>query len=187
MTPHQLNPSKLLALDLSIGIIMLLTDPCWADTHPTRLRLVQPYLPWRAIGMSTESPCFLVERAGPQQEEKALLSHLLVSTPEHLLKVVAELGQDCGPVYRLCLSGHGESDNRLERITSLMQYEAGGVPWFNTIGKDGQSSPCLPWQPKPEVGALQVAVWAEGEIDGALAEATANGTASRLHSSQRLS
>jgi len=166
---------------------MLLTDPSWAETHPTRRRLVQPYLPWRAIGVSTESPCFLVERAGPQQEEQALPSHLLVSTPEHLLKVLAELGQHCGSVYRLCLSGHGETDNRLERITSLLQYEAGGVPWFSTIGKDGQNRPCLPWQPKPGADTLHVIVWGEGETAEEATKTAATESTGELCHSQRLS
>lgn len=175
----EFNFSKSPTLDLSIGIIMLLTDPSWAETHPTRRRFVQPYLPWRAIGVSKESPCFLVERVAPLQEEQALPSHLLVTTPEYLLKVVTELGVQCGQVYRLCLSGHGESENRLERVVSLTQYEAGGVPWFNSTGKDGRSCPCLPWQPKPEADSLHVTVWADSETPGALVGITTSGSTNR--------
>lgn len=87
---------------------------------------------------------------------------MLVTTPEHLLNVLAELGRDCGRVYRLHLSGDGEPANWLERICTLHQYEAGGELWFSTTGMDGLNQPCLSWQPPVEAGALPLTVWTDG-------------------------
>lgn len=138
---------------------MLLTKPGWAEEQPTRRRLVQPYLPWRCVGVSSESPCFLVECRHDQRDEQDLLNSLLVPSPEHLLEVV---GQLCGGgyrVYRLHMSGGGDEVSRLELIHTIRSYRVNGVTWFCHIGVNGVAQPCLPWQPRPDASAEWSTEW----------------------------
>lgn len=138
---------------------MLLTEPGWAEVLPTRRRLVHPYLPWRCLGISGESPCFLIERDQHQQDEPDLLSNFLVSSPEFLLEVLTQLG-DCNyRVYRLHLSRDGGAESRLEQISAIKSYHAQGVSWFSHVGADGVTRPCLSWQPAPDPDATWTTEW----------------------------
>ena len=127
---------------------MLLTEPGWAEALPTRRLMVHPYLPWRCLGISAESPCFLIGRSQPQNEERALLSNFLVPSAEYLLEVMAQVSDQGYRVYRLEL-GEGEVPSRLAPICALKSYRAGGVIWFSYLEEDGVMRPCLPWQPPP--------------------------------------
>lgn len=98
---------------------MLLTTPGWAEEQPTRRRLVQPYKPWRCIGVSSESPCFLVECRHDQRDEPELLNSFLVPSPEHLLEVVGQLCGGAYRVYRLHVSGGGDEVSRLELVHAI--------------------------------------------------------------------
>lgn len=138
---------------------MLLTKPGWAEELLTRRRLVQPYLPWRCVGVSAESPCFLVECRHDQRDEQDLLKSFLVSSPEHLLEV---LDQFCGGtyrVYRLHMSGGDDEICRLELVHTIRSYRVSGVTWFCHIGVDGVTQPCLPWQPRPDASAEWSTEW----------------------------
>ncbi len=138
---------------------MLLTKPGWAEEQPTRRRLVQPYLPWRCVGVSSESPCFLIECRQYQHGERDLLNSFLVPSPEYLLEVVGQLCGGVYRVYRLHISGSDDEVCRLELIHTIRSYRVNGVAWFCHIGVDGVAQPCLPWQPRPDASAEWTTEW----------------------------
>ena len=138
---------------------MLLTEFGAEESQAVRRHLVRPYQPWRYVGITGESPCFLIERDRTDHRADSLLSAYLVPSAEQLLEIVEFLGYGACRVYKVALAGKGEGRSQLEPITALHSYTAGGVQWFSYEGHDGAIHPCLPGQPKADTGAVWVTEW----------------------------
>lgn len=132
---------------------MLLTQAGWEEPQLVKRWLVQPFSPWRCLGISTESPCFLIDCHESASASGQLLGAFLVPSPEHFLEVVSQLSDNQYQAYRLLLSGDGSSESRLERIESIRSYPAADTVWFSSVGIDGTTRPCVAGQPSagPEV------------------------------------
>lgn len=137
---------------------MLLTEFGCEEPQSVRQQLVRPYQGWRYVGITGESPCFLIERDRQDHGAASLLSAYLVPSAEELLQVIEFLGQDCR-VCKVDLSGMSGVHSQLDPIKALHSYKADGVQWFGYEGQDGAIHPCLPWQPKAETSADWTIEW----------------------------
>lgn len=138
---------------------MLLTEFGCEESQAVRRHLVRPYQPWRYVGITGESPCFLIERDRHDHGANSLLNAYLVPSAEELLQIVEYIGRGACRVYRVALAGNAEAPSQLDPITVLHSYTVGGVQWFAYEGQDGAIHPCLPGQPKADTGAVWVAEW----------------------------
>jgi len=101
------------------------------------------------VAITSESPCFLIERDRPGHGAASLLSAYLVPSAEELLQVIEFLGQDCR-VCKVDLSGNSGEHSQLDPIKALHSYKADGVQWFGYEGQDGAIHTQCPWHPETE-------------------------------------
>ena len=122
---------------------MLLTSTSWAESHPVRKALVQPYQSWRCIGWTDETLKFWIALARDTPEDEHLLDGWLVDGPEVLLEVVAQLKPASYAVYALDGTSGGEG-MRFCRVTGIWREceQRGTVSayWYRTA--DGVTRPC---------------------------------------------
>lgn len=138
---------------------MLLTEIGFEERQPVRQQLAQPYQAWRYAAISSESPCFLIERASTDQRATSLLAAYLVSSPEELLQILGLLGCcDCR-VHLVRLSTAADVGSRLEPVRALFSYKTGCVAWFSYETDVGELHPCLSWQPKAGADAVWSVEW----------------------------
>lgn len=138
---------------------MLLTEIGCEESQAVRRHLVRPYQPWRYVGITGESPCFLIERDCHDHGADSLLNAYLVPSAEELLQIVEYVGRGTCRVYRVALAGKAHVPSQLDPIMVVHSYTAGGVRWFAYEGRDGAIHPCLPGQPKADNRAVWVAEW----------------------------
>lgn len=138
---------------------MLLTEFGCEESQAVRRHLVRPYQPWRYVAITSESPCFLIERDPLDHGNNSLLSAYLVPSAEELLQIVEYLGHSACRVYKVDLAGKAKVPSQLAPITALHSYMTGGVQWFSYEGQDGAIYPCLSGQPKADASAARVIEW----------------------------
>jgi hypothetical protein len=139
---------------------MLLTHAQWAESNPTKQRLSAPHRPWRCVGISAESPVFLVDLFwAPENTDQAIRS-VLVSSPEELIEIVSEFGLDRCRVFHLGLA-NGRRDERpaLTEVMALRSHRAPGNPMKSYVYADAQGGQhaCFSWS----LSADETSVWEE--------------------------
>lgn len=146
---------------------MLLTEISW-EVEDSVLRGLVPYQPWRYVGISLESPCFLVKWSQHHHGEQPLLKNFLVAKPEDVLQMIGLLGVSDCRVYWLHIPRDDEECSRLEPVHAIKSYCLNGVTWFNHIDADGVAHPSsLSWQPAPEADTTMTTEWVcEGALEG---------------------
>ena len=128
---------------------MLLTQTTWEEKNPVRRQLVSPYVAFRCVAVSGQSPCFLIHQYRQDFEEDAMpVGAYLVATPEDLLEVVGQLDAECSRVYAIQTQHEASEGCAMNAVTVLGTYRANGVRWFSYVTADGAITPCLPWQPR---------------------------------------
>jgi hypothetical protein len=123
---------------------MLVTDASWAECHPMRRAVARPYLPWRCVAWTDETPTFLAIASRSRVEEPHLPDGWLIDGPDALLEAAAAWTPESYSVYVL---GRGASggDTLPCRVTGIWrELEASdgarGALWYSTGA--GDMKPC---------------------------------------------
>ncbi|QYD68754.1 hypothetical protein KZJ38_21450 [Paraburkholderia edwinii] len=96
---------------------MLLTDATWAEFHPVRRALVQPYSAWRCVGWVNETTNFWVIPTGDLEEREGLPDGWFVSGGEALLNMAGQLDACKLAVYAIEMGRRGAG--QLVEVTAL--------------------------------------------------------------------
>lgn len=128
---------------------MLLTQTTWQENNPVRRHLVSPYIAFRCVAVSSESPCFLIQHASEDLKEDSLpVRAYLVTKAEDVLEVVAQLEAGRSRVYAFQTQPTEDERCVMNVVTDIRSYCEDGVTWFSYVTTDGAVTPCLPWQPR---------------------------------------
>jgi hypothetical protein len=139
---------------------MLLTHAQWAESNPAKQKLSTPHRSWRCVGISAESPIFLVDLLSrPDNPDQAIRS-VLVSSPEELIEVVTEVGPKRCRAFHLGLA-HGRPDGQpaLTEVKALRSHRQPGSPvkWYVYVDARGYQHACFSWSPRAD----ETSVWEE--------------------------
>ncbi|MGF6755637.1 hypothetical protein P3T16_003043 [Paraburkholderia sp. GAS42] len=126
---------------------MLVTDTTWAESHPVRRCLVEPYQAWRCVGWTSEMLNFWVVAARGQQAGKHLPDGWLVGGPEALLEIAPKLAPLAFSVYVLDSAADGRPAG-LCQVTGIWRERgpAGRPAWFWYRTREGEFRPCSRFQ-----------------------------------------
>jgi hypothetical protein len=136
---------------------MLLTNSQWAETNPGKRRLVAPNLPLRCVGLTGESPIFLVELFWGSEDADRAIRSVLVPSPEELIKVVREFGTTCCRVFHVTLSnGDRDAAPMFEEVIALQSYREYGSDFksYVFVDRQGRQRPCFSWFSSPHADGL---------------------------------
>lgn len=131
---------------------MLLTNSQWADTNPGKRRLVAPNLPLRCVGLTGESPIFLIDLFWGSGDRDQAIRSVLVCSPEELINVVREFGTTCCRVFHVSLSnGDRDALPRFEEIVALQSYRDPGSDFksYVFVDRQGRQRSCFSWFSSP--------------------------------------
>ena len=138
---------------------MLLTQAQWAESNPAKRRLSAPHWPWRCVGISAESPTFLVDLFWGTDADQAIRS-VLVSSPEGLVEIVFAFGLDSCRVFHLGLAnGCRDEQPALTEVMALRSHREPGssMKSYVYIDTEGCQHECFPWSPHAD----ECSVWQE--------------------------
>lgn len=139
---------------------MLLTHAQWAESNPAKQKLCAPHRPWRCVGVSAESPIFFVDLLWGADDPDRAIRSVLVSAPEELIEIVAEVGPERCRVFHLSLAnGRCDGYPSLTEVTTLKSHRAPGntIKWYVYVDAQGRHHPCISWSPRAD----ETSVWEE--------------------------
>lgn len=122
---------------------MLVTDTSWAESHPVRKAIAQPYQVWRCVGWTDEVLNFLVVSARNLSNGIDLPDGWLIGGPDALMELAAQIEPASFSVYALDLvADNGPA--RLRLVTGIWrEKEPVGIVlrlWYST--DNGEMRPC---------------------------------------------
>jgi|SRR5471030_179629 len=136
---------------------MLLTRSEWADPNPGKSLLFAPHRPWRCVGLTAESPLFLVDLFWGETNDDQAIRSVLVVSPEELITVVQQFGVGSCRVFRLGLTnGDRNSTSALEKVLAVRSYRRpdSHQKWYVYVDTRGRQCPCHSWMPEPDVTSI---------------------------------
>nr|WKF60759.1 hypothetical protein HUO10_005281 [Paraburkholderia busanensis] len=122
---------------------MLVTDTSWAESHPVRKAIAQPYQAWRCVGWTDEVVNFLVVSAHNVSDGIDLPDGWLIGGPDALMELAAQIEPASFSVYVLDLvAENGRA--RLRKVTGIWgEKERVGTMWRLWYSTDsGEMKPC---------------------------------------------
>ncbi len=136
---------------------MLLTQSDWRDTSLSHQLLVHPLTPWRVIGLTRESACFVVETSDALKRDAAIQT-LLVSNLEELRSLVAS-DAICTRVYLFRIAADASDRSALIPLNSIRSYASLGTDWFICEDDSGACHNYGAWQPPIPDAHKVTAIW----------------------------
>ena len=122
---------------------MLVTDTTWAESHPVRRALADPYQAWRCVGWTSETMNFLIVAARNARSHGQLPDGWLVGGPEALLEAAAQMETGSFSVY---VVGRATDDGNVSfgQVTGIWRErnQTGDVPSFWYAISNGEPKPC---------------------------------------------
>jgi hypothetical protein len=155
-----LSPRDIIYILIFCELKMLLTHDQWAESNPAKRKLSAPHRPWRCVGLSAESPVFLVDLQCRTHNPDQAIRSVLVSSPEELVEIVSEIGSARCRVFHLGLAdSNAEEQPALTEMRALRSHREPDSPvkWYFYVDAQGHQHSCLPWSP----AAAETSVWQE--------------------------
>jgi hypothetical protein len=123
------------------GILMLVTDTSWAESHPVRQALAEPYQAWHCVGWTDELLNFLIVASGSMRDREHLPDGWLVGGPDALLDTASQLPAGAFSVYALDRAAEAAKIN-FSQITGIWRERKPVVStyWYRTMA--GTFEPC---------------------------------------------
>lgn len=122
---------------------MLVTDTSWAEFHPVRRALADPYQAWRCVGWTSETMNFLIVASPGAHCHAQLPDGWLVGGPEALLEATAKMEAGSFSVY---VVGRATDDGNVSfgQVTGIWRERKpmGDVPSFWYAIGGGEPKPC---------------------------------------------
>ena len=122
---------------------MFVTDTSWAESHPVRRALADPYQAWRCVGWTSETMNFLIVASPSARSQGQLPDGWLVGGPEALLEATAQMETGSFFVY---VVGRATDDGNVSfgQVTGIWRErnQMGDVPSFWYAIGSGEPQPC---------------------------------------------
>lgn len=122
---------------------MLVTDTSWAESHPVRKAIAQPYQVWRCVGWTDEVLNFLVVSAHNVSDGIDLPDGWLIGGPDALMELAAQIEPAGFSVYVLDLVAENDPV-RLRQVTGIWREKEPVETilrlWYST--DSGEMRPC---------------------------------------------
>ncbi|CAE6829451.1 hypothetical protein [Paraburkholderia haematera] len=130
---------------------MLVTDTSWAEFHPVRRALADPYQAWRCVGWTSETMNFLIVASPGARSHVQLPDGWLVGGPEALLEATAQMEKGSFSVY---VVGRATDDGNVsfDQVTGIWRErnQMGDVPSFWYAIGGGEPQPCSRFRRRSE-------------------------------------
>lgn len=127
---------------------MFVTDASWREPSPVKKSLVHPMEAWRLVGITPETPIFLVQTMNFAVDDTTIVRTFLVGSVELLLQLLDQATAQTP----LNLRVHVIQETELEEVHELWEYQSGckqNQRLYAYVGPDGGLKPYYSWQKLP--------------------------------------